>query len=505
MQHVRLALCACCLWLAVAAGAGGMLLAFGPAGNALIGIGALAAVGVAGTVLLARWLDQTHDAMLTAVAQAAGLTDEPGERFTIAGIVSRLGQRLERAHQFKAGMAAIDAPLLLVAEGGTILAASAGAERLAPLAREGQTLDCLFGEGYLAEGGGSAEETLILLIGKRYMARRRPVGLNFYLLELAPAGSYIDDDDLDAFATALASGQTGFRFEDDMAAIEPALAALNAGLEAIHDSVTDLDRLAAGDLVRPRGQNSGLAAQVTALADLIVALQAARSAETDLRLAAEAKLAAIGALVANFQAQAERIGALTVAARGEAAEMGQRLAEGAGGLRQARIIGRDSRSLAGEADLAARRTHAMVGDFDTMTRTIDTMMAGIEEVSFRINLLALNAAVEAARAGEKGAGFAVVADEVRMLAQLTSSSAKDIRAVVSRGRATTDTGVSEAAQLQKMIADLEIHLRNLSNETDTIARSLSAGGEALHRLDTRLSGFDQQAGPAGLGQVRRAS
>jgi len=113
------------------------------------------------------------------------------------------------------------------------------------------------------------------------------------------------------------------------------------------------------------------------------------------------------------------------------------------------------------------------------------MVAGIEDVSFRTNLLALNAAVEAARAGEKGAGFAVVADEVRQLAQITNRSAKDIRAVVSRGRVQSETGLAEAGALQKLVATLEGHLLNLSNEAGTVLVTLDEGGQALRRLADR--------------------
>ncbi|MEO5805965.1 methyl-accepting chemotaxis protein [Devosia sp.] len=496
MQHLRLALIACGLWLVAVAAAAGLLVGVGPTITALAACGVLFAVAAAFTFGMASLLDRQHGAMLAQIAGAAGLNDIVGERFTIAEIVTRLGQRLERAHHFKAGIAAIQQPVLLVADGGTILAASSGVIRLAPQISEGHTLDSLFGAGYLASGGGSAEESLIQLAGKRFEVRRRAVGTARYLLELIPAGHFIEDDDLDAFATALSAGQTGFRFEADMAETSPALAALNAGLEAIDHSVGDLNRLAAGEPTRALGRNSGLGTQVRALHDLIEALDAARVDETELRQGAEAKLVAIGRLVEGFQAQAERMTALAQSSRKDAGEAGKQFAEGAGNIKQARTIGRQAQNLAGEADLAARRTHAVVGDFDKMTREIDKMVAAIEDVSFRTNLLALNAAVEAARAGDKGAGFAVVADEVRMLAQLTNRSAKDIRAVVSRGRATTDTGVGETQLLQKMIADLEIHLRNLSNETDTIALAMTRGGDTLERLDARMAEFGDAAGRA---------
>ncbi len=50
--------------------------------------------------------------------------------------------------------------------------------------------------------------------GRRYVARAARLGGGPLVVELTPAGDHIADDDLDAFVTALAGGQTGFRFDD---------------------------------------------------------------------------------------------------------------------------------------------------------------------------------------------------------------------------------------------------------------------------------------------------
>jgi methyl-accepting chemotaxis protein len=154
-------------------------------------------------------------------------------------------------------------------------------------------------------------------------------------------------------------------------------------------------------------------------------------------------------------------------------------------LELTRSIDQGAREMAGAAELAAGRTAAAMGEIDAMTQQIDKMVAAIEDVSLRTSLLALNAAVEAARAGEKGAGFAVVADEVRQLAQITNRSAKDIRGVVSRGRLQSQSGTAEMVALQKMLGGLDLHLRNLSNETDTVLATLGEGGEALRQSPPR--------------------
>ncbi|WDR01488.1 methyl-accepting chemotaxis protein [Devosia algicola] len=505
MQYLRQALIGGCLWLVAIAAAGGLLWGFGARPEVLLGTGALVASAFVFSLVVAVRFEQAHCGDLAAIARVAGLTEAAGEQFSIRDIVARMGNRLERAHHFKAGIEAIDQPVLLVAGGGTIEAASRGATTLVKGTVTGQTLDAVFGVGYLEAGGGSAEEALILLGGRRFVVSRRAIGVSRYLLEFTPAGQFIDDDDLDAFASALAAGQTGFRFEDDFASAHPGLAALNSGIAAIDDSARALEQMAGSAALAVSAPSTGLTRQIEAVKTRVAALEAARDQQQDLLAGAEHKLSTIAGLVAKFEKQAETLRGTALTTRREVGVVRDRIVGGAAGAAQLSALGRDGADIAGEADLAARRTQAAVSDLDAMTVEIGKLVGAIEDVSFRTNLLALNAAVEAARAGEKGAGFAVVADEVRMLAQLTNRAAKDIRSVVDRGRAHMGAGVKEAEALQQMTVELEQRLRNLSNETGNIARLLSEDGQSLAQLEARLAPVDQSETREQTPFLRRAS
>lgn len=446
----------------------------------------LAAAALAATLVVATVLSRGDRQTLASVALAAGLSDQPGETLTIAKIVARLSRRLEGARQYKSAISAMQQAVVVVDDAGVIQAVSAGAHGLAKAAIEGATLDALFGAGYLSSGGGAPEQTLVTLGSGRYEVRRSPVATGRYLLEVLPAGSYIEDDDLDAFAGAMIAGQTGFRFEADVAATNPALASLNVGLSALDAGLQQLEGVAAGTGDLPDALQGPLGGLARRLDDFAQAMLEQLREEQGLRQRLEHRLASVGDLVSGFES---RLASLVQAAadnREDAGRTSRALNLGGAGLRQSQAIRREAQGLVGEADLAARRTMAVAGEIESMTTAVDKMVQAIEDVSFRTNLLALNAAVEAARAGEKGAGFAVVADEVRQLAQLTNRSAREIRAAVSQGRAQAETGAGEARLLQKMIAELDAYLRNLSNETDTIAAALADGDTALKRLTGRM-------------------
>lgn len=489
MPNLRLALLTLIPWLGAVALAAGLLPALGSGLVWLASVAGLMLLAMGVMVGLAIRQQRKDSATLAMLALAAGLSERPGDVFTIDDIVARIGKRLERARHFKSAISGLEQAVVVLDDSGHILAISAGAERLVPAAQEGATLDTLFGQGYLQAGGGPPEETTVILGHMRLRVRRQSISLGWSVLELLPTGLYIEDDDLDAFSAALAGGQTGFRFDVGQGASRQVLAALNKGMAAIDEGLRQLGGVVAGHGELPDALHGPLGALAVRLDDFTRAMADQVDTERDMREQSEKRLAKVGSLLAEFEQRAARIGLLEAENRTDTGAMSAALADGSGRLKQARLLGRAAQDMAGELDLAARRSQAVVGEIDRMTAEIDKMIQAIEDVSFRTNLLALNAAVEAARAGEKGAGFAVVADEVRQLAQITNRSAKDIRAVVKRGRAHSEAGMIEAESLQKMIVSLDGHLRNLSNETDTVVSTLDEGEAALRRLTGRMASF----------------
>ena len=426
---------------------------------------------------------------------------------SVEAIVANICGRLERAHAVKAPFAGLRQPAVVLSGEGEIVAATAGLSALRPRAVEGASADALFGEGFRAAGGGIAVEQLVTLDDERYEASPLACGNGRTVLELVPAGHYISEDDLDAFATALAGGHTSFRFDPAAVRRSAVLRRLEAAFEEFDVGARALAQLLAGEDLDPAflASNAGFAPQVRELNDAFRALSDERDEAVEARERLEAKMEAVLKAIDRYReavatlaehADESRVG-LTVA--------GESIARGRERVKALRALQRESGALLSDAALTVDRARLSAGGVDQATTEIDTLVAAIEDVSFRTNLLALNAAVEAARAGEKGAGFAVVADEVRMLAQSTQRTAREIRTLAGTSRAHADVGVAETGALREILDGLGRHLANLSNETDMIAGTLDEGSGAIMRLDTHVGAVGSEAAKALLLPKRRSA
>jgi methyl-accepting chemotaxis protein len=502
MSRTRLALLANICWLMAAAAAAGGLFVFGPslAAYALCGLAFILAFGA--SLGLGAIVEGAHRRRLEVLGQAVG-----AEGVSVEAIVRNLCARLERANQFKLAFSGLKAPAMLLSADGDILGVTQGVTTLDERAIEGVSADVMFGHGFMTQGGGLAEETLVQVGDTRFATQQRSTSAGRSVLELTPAGHFIADDDLDAFAAALESGQTSFRFDARSVESSEALRALQAGLESFDKGARAMAQMLAGELVDATylRSGSGFAPQVRQLHDTLYAILEERDELAAERDMLDAKMKAVLNAIDRYRE--------TVTAMAEYADKSRTgLVVASGAIdksrektRTVRELERQARAMANDAGLAARRAEAAVEGVDATTAEIDKMMAAIEDVSFRTNLLALNAAVEAARAGEKGAGFAVVADEVRTLAQSTQKTAREIRELVGVSRNQSGSSVAEAEKLKKILGDLGEHLENLSNETDMIAGALDEGSGAITRLDGNVDALGHEAERALLLPARRRS
>ncbi|MBC8017383.1 MAG: HAMP domain-containing protein [Verrucomicrobia bacterium] len=120
---------------------------------------------------------------------------------------------------------------------------------------------------------------------------------------------------------------------------------------------------------------------------------------------------------------------------------------------------------------SSRITAEVVENLSLRANDIGAILSVIDEVAEQTNLLALNAAIIAAQAGEHGKGFAVVADEIRELAERTSSSTREIAAVITGVQDETRRAVDAINQAEDSITEGE----KLSQHSGTALAKIVSG------------------------------
>ena len=138
-------------------------------------------------------------------------------------------------------------------------------------------------------------------------------------------------------------------------------------------------------------------------------------------------------------------------------------------------------AVAARSIVEAARNDAMA--LSEAARTIEQVVALIEDVAEQTNLLALNATIEAARAGEMGRGFGVVAQEVKQLATRTSQATDDVRARLQ--------GITAAsARIGDRVATLVESIEQVTGVAGAIAQSMrtqDANSQAITANTTRTA------------------
>ena len=154
-----------------------------------------------------------------------------------------------------------------------------------------------------------------------------------------------------------------------------------------------------------------------------------------------------------------------------------------------------------------------MGEISQTSREMANILTIINDISDQINLLSLNASIEAARAGDAGRGFAVVADEIGKLADQTTSSVKDIDALIRKGENEILKGMTSVSdsvetiggiingvnEIDRMIASIGDNMKTYAASNEDVNMATQ---KAREHFDSIASSTDEQS--LSVGEIQRS-
>lgn len=153
-------------------------------------------------------------------------------------------------------------------------------------------------------------------------------------------------------------------------------------------------------------------------------------------------------------------------------------------------------------------TRKQIGELESMSNEIESVIKMIADIASQTNLLSLNASIEAARAGEQGKGFAVVATEVGALAVQSRESAEQIAGMIreiqeciracvdlmEEGVGSAQKGVDLAEDTKVSFEGITEKINEISGEIGNIASVMHDTSDGVDSLQAAIESIEEIAG-----------
>jgi methyl-accepting chemotaxis protein len=159
----------------------------------------------------------------------------------------------------------------------------------------------------------------------------------------------------------------------------------------------------------------------------------------------------------------------------------QKVANSLDAARTAEKESLENQTLAEAGGEIVQKAIAAMQAIETGSEQITRIIGVIEDIAFQTNLLALNAGVEAARAGSAGSGFAVVATEVRGLAERATTSAREIRQLISESEEQVKAGAELVNQSGAALAEIVSRAAHIRSYIDQLVAAADDQTAELHK------------------------
>ena len=198
----------------------------------------------------------------------------------------------------------------------------------------------------------------------------------------------------------------------------------------------------------------------------------------------------IAAAAADLSRRTENQAATLAEVSASVSSLTAAVKETAGNASEADTEAGRTRSEAQACDALVGKAVVAMGEIETSSQQIQSIIKVIDDIAFQTNLLALNAGVEAARAGDAGRGFAVVASEVRGLAQRSADAALEIKSLIDSSGGHVREGVDLVNRTGAALRTVTEGVDRIAARVSGIAASADQQSASLGEIDTALGELD---------------